>query len=145
MQLFVNNFKFQKVDIEIKACIVREPLQRFVSAYKNRILFHKDKEFYEHSVDQIIEKLESNLFENKHFIPQNYFLGDDLSYYNIVGLVSNINTFVSKINLFFDNKISFPRIQTGGKNFTLDLSNKQIEKIKKIYSNDYNLVEQWKI
>ena len=145
MQFFVNNFKFAKVDIEFKACIIRDPLERFTSAYKNRILFHKDKEFYEHNVNQIIEKLESNIFENKHFIPQSYFLGDDLSYYNTVGLVSKINMFADKINIFFENKVPFPRIQTGGKNFKVDLSNKQIEKIKQIYLNDYNLVKQWKI
>ena len=28
------------------------------------------------------KKLESNLFENKHFLPQSYFLGDHLDYFS---------------------------------------------------------------
>ena len=144
MQFFVNNYKFSKVNIELKACIIRDPLERFVSAYKNRILFHKDKEFFKFTVDQILEKLENNLFENKHFILQSYFLGNDLNYYNVVGKVSKINAFADKINLFFNNKILFPRIQIGGNAFNIDLTSQQIKKIKKIYLRDYDLINQYK-
>ena len=131
---------FEKINVEFKSCIIRDPVKRFVSAFKNRILFHRDKEFYDHSVDLIIDKLENGLFENKHFLPQNYWLGDNLNFFNIIGDVSNIENFTKEINNFFDKKISFPKIQTGGKEFIISLNIDQIKKIKKIYSNDYDLI-----
>jgi hypothetical protein len=131
---------FEKINVEFKSCIIRDPVKRFVSAFKNRILFHRDKEFYDHDVDLIIDKLENGLFENKHFLPQNYWLGDNLNFFNIIGDVSNIENFTKEINNFFDKKISFPKIQTSGKEFIISLNIDQIKKIKKIYSNDYDLI-----
>ena len=131
---------FEKINVEFKSCIIRDPVKRFVSAFKNRILFHRDKEFYDHSVDLIIDKLENGLFENKHFLPQNYWLGDNLNFFNIIGDVSNIENFTKEINNFFDKKINFPKIQTGGKEFIISLNIDHIKKIKKIYSNDYDLI-----
>lgn len=143
MQFFVNNSKFEKVNADFKACILRNPLERFLSAYKNRIIFHKDPEFFEHSVSDVLEKLEAGLFENKHFIPQNFFLGNDLNYFNIIGETTNLNNFVKEINNFFNKEINFPRIQIGGNKENINLSNKQKEKIEKIYENDYILFENF--
>ena len=42
--------KFSKITAEYKCCIVRDQINRFVSAYKNRILYHKDKHFFEHKI-----------------------------------------------------------------------------------------------
>ena len=47
------------------------------------------------------------LFENSHFFPQTYFLGNDLKYYTIVANTENIYEFEQKVNSFFDNKIKF--------------------------------------
>ena len=91
-------------------------------------MFHKDKEFFDHSLNLVIDKLENKIFENKHFLPQNYWLGDDLNFFNIVGDVSNINKFVLEINNFFNKKVDFPKIQTGGKEFNISLSFDQEKK-----------------
>ena len=141
IKIFPANQKFQKVDTDLKCCITRNPLKRFISAYKNRILFHKDEKFYNLSIDEIIEKLENNLFENTHFLPQNYFLGNNLNYFNIVADVENINLFEKKINDFFGQNIKFPQIQKGGKEFNIKLNIIQKEKLKKIYKNDFELLK----
>ena len=52
---------------------MRDPLERFISAYKNRVLFHKDEGFYNNTVSEVIEKLENGKIENNHFLPQSYF------------------------------------------------------------------------
>ena len=132
--------KFKKVIADEKCCLVRDPIARFVSGYKNRILFHRDFSFIDHSLDMVIEKLENNMFENRHFLPQNYWLGKDLKYFTIVANTSNINNFVDGINDFFQKKIDFPKIQTGGKEFQISLNLNQIKKLKKIYSDDYDLI-----
>ena len=64
--------------VDEKCCIVRDPLKRFISAYKNRILFHKDAGFQNLNINEIIERMENNSFDNRHFLPQTYWLGDDL-------------------------------------------------------------------
>jgi hypothetical protein len=143
INLYEGKYEFQIINVDYKSCIVREPLERFISAYKNRILFHKDKGFYNHSVTEVIEKLENGNIENKHFLPQSFFLGNDLSYFDIVGSLSNIKSFEEKINNFFGEKKIFPQLQTGGKEEQLRLSPENKRRIIKIYSDDYHLVDKY--
>ena len=132
---------FRIVEADYRCCIVREPVKRFISAFKNRILYHRDKEFYNHSLDQVIEKLENNLIENKDFLPQSYSLGSDLSYYTHIGKTNNVINFVNGVNDFFQQLKVFPKLQTGGKEFNVSLKNEQIKKIKKIYDSDYFMLK----
>jgi hypothetical protein len=131
---------FKEIDANIKCCIVRNPIERFVSCYKNRILFHKDVDFLDHSIDMILSKLEDSMFENKHFLPQSYFLGNALEYFDFYSDVNNIKLFQDGVNDFFCKKIIFPKIQTGGNKNNIFLDKLQIQKIKKIYFSDYNLI-----
>ncbi len=131
---------FEKIDVDEKCCIIRDPLKRFISAYKNRILYHKDIAFQNLNIDEIIEKLENNLFDNRHFLPQSYWLGYNLEYFTIVSNISNMKVFINGVNNFFQNKIEFPKIQTGGVGENINLTNSQITKLKKIYSSDYDLI-----
>ena len=141
IKIFPNTQKFQKIETDLKCCITRNPIKRFISAYKNRILFHKDEKFHNLSVDEVIEKLECGLFENSHFLPQSFFLGNNLDYFNIVADVENINLFEKKINNFFGNDIKFPQIQKGGNEFNLKLNITQIKKVNKIYEKDIELLK----
>ena len=131
---------FQKMDVDEKCCIVRDPLKRFISAYKNRVLFHKDVGFLNLNINEIIEKMENNSFDNRHFLPQTYWLGNNLKYFTIVSNISNIEIFINGVNNFFQSKVEFPRIQIGGTVENIELNNNQINKLKKIYSSDYDLI-----
>ena len=51
-----------------------------------------------------------------------------------------MEAFINGVNNFFQNKIEFPRIQTGGVGENIDLTNSQKTKLKKIYSSDYDLI-----
>ena len=133
---------FERKDVDIKCCIVRDPLKRYVSAYKNRILYHDDPQFNKHTIEMILNKLENNNFENKHFLPQTYFLGDDLDYYSFWATTEKISEFVENVNNFFGSQIDFPRFQTGGGDINIKLSNSQAERIKKIYISDYKLLNK---
>lgn len=132
---------FKRIKADYKYCLVRDPINRFISAYKNRILYHKDKGFFEHSVDMIIDKLDNNKFENRHFLPQTYWLGNDIKYFTQVSKLPNINSFIDVVNSFFGRKIIFPHIQIGGKDFEIKLTRVQKKKIEKIYSHDYELMK----
>ena len=133
---------FEKINVDIKCCIVRDPIKRFISAYKNRILYHRDIQFKDHSIDMILEKLKNNNFENRHFLPQVFFLGEDLSYYTFWSTTEDIDFFAEQVNNFFSRKIIFPKIQTGGSDFKIKLTSLQISKIEKIYEKDFKLIQK---
>ena len=132
---------FKKISADIKCCIVRDPVKRFISTYTNRILFHRDKKFENYSINEILESLENSNFDNKHFLPQSYWLGHDLSYFTFYSFTNDIENFVKQINNFFDQVREFPILQTGGNKNLLKLSNEQKIKIKKIYASDYELLK----
>ena len=102
---------------------------------------NKDEKFKNCSVNQILENLEASNFENKHFLPQSYWLGHDLSYFTFYSFTNNIENFATYINSFFNQEREFPRVQTGGNNISINLSNDQIYKIKKIYASDFELLK----
>ena len=80
--VFPSYQKFDEINSDFKCCIIRDPIKRFLSAYKNRILYHKDSSFRDYSVDMVLDKLIEKKFKNKHFLPQYYFLGHNLKYYS---------------------------------------------------------------
>lgn len=133
--------QFKKISVDAKCCVVRDPIKRFKSTYTNRILFHKDEKFRDYSVNQILENLEASNFENKHFLPQSYWLGYDLSYFTFYSFTNNIENFATNINSFFNQEREFPRVQTGGNKISINLSDDQIYKIKKIYASDFELLK----
>ena len=136
---FLPNYsKFEEVDANIRICVIRDPLKRFVSTYQNRILFHKDPKFQGFSVDQVIENLRKNNFENRHFLPQNYFLGHNLSYFTNIYKINEMDLFTKDLNAFFGKELQFPHLQTGKTN-KITLTSNQIEQIKEIYIEDYKL------
>ena len=137
---FLPNYQpFCKLNADIKCCFIRNPLERFVSTYRNRIMYHNDVQFRKHSIDMVLDKLENELFENKHFLPQNFFLGDNLEYYTFYTDVNNTKIFEDKVNEFFGKKIEFPKLQTGGKEIKVKLNHAQLDRISKIYAKDFEL------
>ena len=141
LENFLPNYQpFDKAESNYKCCIVRNPLKRFISTYKNRILFHRDKNFRLFSIDMILDKLESNSFDNRHFLPQAYFLGNDLKYYSFYSSFENINFFKDGVNSFFGKDIKFPKIQVGGNQIRINISAIQVKRVKKIYEVDYDLL-----
>ena len=54
---------------------------------------------------------------------------------------NKIINFALQINKFFDQDREFPILQTGGNKNILDLNNDQKNKIKKIYSSDYDFLK----
>ena len=129
--------RFSLMKADLKCCIIRDPIERFISCYKNRILYHRDKEFRDYDIDEVLTNLENDRFYNTHFLPQTWFLGYDLNYYNFYCDLKNIHIFEKNINIFFGKEIKFPKVQTGGDSSTIELTSNQIKRIKKIYHKDY--------
>ena len=126
----------------IRMAVIRDPLKRFISSYKNRVLFHKDRHFGNLKVDEVLSILEDGYFANTHFLPQSYFLGKNPKNFDLIKDVKNLGEIEERINKFFGQKKKIPQLQTGGNEFELELNNKQIKRIKKIYSEDYELLQK---
>ena len=75
-------------------------------------------------------------------MPQHYYLGNDLSYYNFCENIHKIKKFEKYINNFFGNNIFFPKLQTGGSKKKIELNLSQIEKIKYIYKKDFYIFKK---
>ena len=60
--------------------------------------------------------------------------------WNIKANIKNLSPFINAINNFFLKTVEFPKVQSGGKEFNIDLNLSQKDKIRKIYASDYDLV-----
>ena len=127
--------------VECRIAIVRDPVDRFFSAYQNRILWHQDQAFGGLAVDEVIEQLEQGNFANRHFLPQTYFLGDDPSYFSHVSLMPDLGCVTSALNEFFGRKLSMPRLQI--RKGSPEASSKNamtVARLRKLYSEDYQFI-----
>ena len=128
-----------------KIAIYRDPFKRFESCYKNRVLFHQDNNVKGMSVDDILKNLSMRKVDNRHFLPQNLFLGDDPSYYDMLVSTNEIDKLERYLNNFFKKEIKFPRVQDGGNEFSISLNNVQKDLIKDIYKYDFEFIKKIKI
>tara|TARA_R110001583_G_C5667039_1_gene410301 strand:- start:2719 stop:3387 length:669 start_codon:yes stop_codon:yes gene_type:complete len=82
----------------VNICNIRNPIERFVSGFQNRVVHYGDLELNRQSVvnaglevnpvniNYFVENLEAYMKASPvvyhHFLPQSYFLGEDFSFYN---------------------------------------------------------------
>jgi hypothetical protein len=138
---------FIEVEADIKFCIVRDPVDRFLSAYLNRIVHHGEMPFVEFDdfVDNFYEKyyrFDKNI--HHHFRPQVDFIGHSPSYYNRIFLFNEIPSvceFLSEI-MGKQIKLEHKQVTKGGEKPIPTES--QIDSIKSFYEDDYKFLEQIK-
>lgn len=93
------------------------------------------------TLDDVINELHRKNFENKHFLPQSFFLGSDLSYFTNVYKIRDLKLFEDQINNFFNAKLTIPHLQNK-KMKQIQLSKKQLEKLHGIYCDDFILLKK---
>lgn len=137
---FLRTEKFCRRWGDYRICVVRDPVERLVSAYSNRVLFHRDMDI---SLEDLLADPPKYWAVNDHFKPQCYFLGTDPSYYTHIFRVSQIGEITDMISSLAGRAIVPVRKQTGGADMKPELTDKQIALVKRAYEEDYNVFGSW--
>lgn len=139
-----------------RVTLVRDPVDRFLSAYKNRVLQLKELSFekagpklanlgldYDPDLSVFIERFDdyysaSNSIHH-HTRPMIDFLGEDATYYSKIYPLREMKKFVTDISNYVGSDLEIGNFQKSGSNLNKDdLSRAQLDKIKSFYRFDYS-------
>lgn len=120
----------------IKFAIYRDPIDRAISSYKHLKYKDFDRNYILNSFDDYIKLCETHL--NKNYIncdehirrQSDYYKEDDVDY---VINIKILNDFLKKFNININIENESPKIP-------IELSKSQISILKKLYKNDYNIL-----
>ncbi len=145
----------ERIKDYFRVAMVREPISRFLSAYGNRVIAHKELSMYKAEegltqanleptpdLDLYIERFHEYRRAHPsilhHTRPSAFFLGTDASYFTKLYTPADMDQFVADIAERTGTTMTVGRAQTGGPKFKVDdLTRKQQNKIKKLYKEDY--------
>ena len=144
--------------------IIRDPIQRLLSSYGNRVLHHRDIERdlqKRQTQDDTFSNLnpipEPNEFFEKlllyqkasysiwhHTISVKNFIGDDLNIFDDIYTISEISKFEADISAYTKQSIKMPREQTGGPKIAFsDLGAQAQEVVLKTTDADYTFLSKY--
>ena len=143
----------------LKVLIVREPLQRLVSCYKNRVLFHKDllksadrlskvglpvNPSWEVFIDNFERYRSLSQSINHHSAPIVDFAGDNPNFYDLILNISELDKLLSVVSDRSHCHIEMPHKQIGGSEIDIGkISEKAKEKIHRFYAKDYDIYSKY--
>ena len=154
-------FPTKRIESYHRVSLVRDPVKRFLSAYGNRVVHHKELSRSKAGPNLRELGLEPNpdlgLFIEKfedyskahqsifhHTRPMVDFLGEEPGYYAKVYRMEEIGQFATDMSERLGAEMNLGRHQTGGPKLKVeDLTSTQIEKIKAFYAEDYKVYGEY--
>jgi len=150
---------------EYRFIVIRDPIKRFLSAFKNRVSYHRElsesfiKDKYRHlywkiphfnpGLGQFIDNLKPCLLVTPifhHLRPFSDFIGESaLSDFTHVYKFEDLLQFEVELSRLVGKKITFAHLQAGGKKkFKIkDLNRRQMKKLIRFYRKDYKLLKDF--
>jgi len=139
---------FKKINSPCKVCIKRDPVERFLSCYTDKVIREKNINNFNLSIDELLDNWNSlksgridsrkpgTFYLENHFLPQTNYIGNSKDYYDYVFDITDLNT---KVKQFLEDKLKcdLPNLHTRKQIKKPNLNKGQIDKIKKIYEIDY--------
>jgi hypothetical protein len=145
-----------------KFAVVRDPLERFLSAFANRVIYHGELseknlsrlegEFSRLKPNPSLSEFIANLdcyravsWQIKHHTDlQIDFIGKDLLYYNRIFGFAELTKIPEALKVAIGAQIMLPHEQSGGPKLSAgDLSNSERRRISEFYAEDYLLLEDF--
>ncbi|WP_127109087.1 sulfotransferase family 2 domain-containing protein [Pararhodobacter zhoushanensis] len=138
-----------------KITIIRDPITRFLSAYSNRVVHHRElsKEKCggklakadlppDPDLSLFIDRFEDYVRTvpviNHHTLPMVTFLGTDPGYFSRVYDFSELKQLETDMQALTETTVPLPRLQTGGPKLRKeDLTPAQIDRLNAYYAADY--------
>jgi len=146
-------------DSYYKFAVVRHPIERFLSAFANRVVYFKElDEKHLHglkgeleglkpspSLSEFISELHSYRRASPsirhHTDPQSLFIGNNLAYYDRIFCFKELGEIANSLKDAVGAQITLPHEQTGGPKLSMtELSKKQLERLSDFYAEDYLLL-----
>ena len=132
-----------------RVAVKRDPIKRFISCYCDKVLYEKHGSY--NDVDDLIDNFDymiNDKFKHPsntkigylwyHFAPQVNHLGYNVNNYDLIIDISQINS-ILKEYLRQKWNIDLPEIHARKQKQKITLTEKQIEKLKQIYKEDYQV------
>ena len=128
--------------------VVREPIRRFISAFRNRVKNHKEHENTQVTINDFISDLDNNINDNgslqHHMKSQSAWIGNDLSLFDFVYDKEDAWHLNQKLKKITNTNYEFERLQIGGPWIELnELSKASLYKLFDYYEEDYNLLKKY--
>ena len=136
---FAQNTAFHALEAEnnlSKVCVVRDPLERFVSCFNHIVLVNKE---FSATPYEALESVRTGTQKTNHLLPQAVWLGKNDRYYDKIYNVNQVSDFCTDLNSFFGKNVDALRYQTAGSSveFPIEVDQALKDKVREVYSLDY--------
>lgn len=157
-----NNYTYAKIrkeskkwmkntdDYPIRFCVVRDPVDRFISAFSNRILFRRmipsGMKINIHSFIETFdnpEYYEAYTDIKHHLLSQVYYLGNNPDFYTHIFNMSQINSLKSLIEENSGVRLPELTLNVSDKSSKPWISPSEIQWIKDKFKKDYEIYGKW--
>jgi hypothetical protein len=135
---------FRKFKADFRFCVVRDPVERFVSGYSNRVLHFGDTP--EVDFDEFVEKF--SYYYRKfprikhHFLPQIFFIGKRPEYFTNIFWISEMEEVREFLSSISKKEIGLGPRQSGGSDRKPVPNEEQIQFIRDFYKQDLIFLEK---
>ncbi|WP_413161120.1 tetratricopeptide repeat protein [Capilliphycus salinus ALCB114379] len=144
-----------------KFAVVRDPVKRFLSCYKNLVIYQGDLRIKPNpeklekaglksdpTINEFVKELEKYVQISKevnhHTKPQYLFLGQELAAYDFLCKIEDLEALKRILSEKLGREIELPKLQTEGPKITLqDLTQDSLEKLIEFYALDYELLKDF--
>lgn len=130
----------ETIETPFSFCVTRDPVQRFVSGFKNRVLTHKRVTGVD-NIDQFVDNFERLYAKNKdvntHFKPLTHWYGFDKSRYSKVFRTENLDECRQWLSMHFERTLPRLHLQQNPPNVQVEATDKVVEFVHDFYKADY--------